>query len=116
MQIKLTIAAGLLAASGYGVYVYVQQLPRLNEGDAIFVTDFNNGAKDRVFDLSLREALGVSLSQSPYFNVVSSEKIAEARRAAGLPSDQPLTRELAPKLCPGTHAKAFVSGAVALDS
>ena len=115
MQIKLTIAAGLLAASGYGVYVYVRHLPRLSEGDAVLLTDFKNSTRDSVFDLSLREALGVSLSQSPYFTVVSSEKIAEARKATGVPSDQPITRELAPRLCTGTHAKVFVSGAVALD-
>lgn len=115
MQIKLTIAAGLLAASGYGVYVYVRHLPRLSEGDGVLLTDFTNETRDSAFDGSLREALSVSLSQSPYFNVVSSEKIAEARKTAGVPSDQAITRELAPRLCAGTHAKAFVSGAVARD-
>lgn len=116
MQIKLTIAAGLVALSGYGVYVYLRHLPRLNEGDAVLITDFQNDTRDTAFDGSLREALSVSLSQSPYFNVVSNEKVEDALKANGLPMNRAVTPDLAPKLCAGARARAFVSGAVSSES
>src|SRR4029077_5251662 len=72
MQFKLTIAAGRLAATGYGAAVYVPQLPKVSEADAIVLGDFTNTTGETVFDGSLREALGVALAQSPYVNVVSS--------------------------------------------
>ncbi len=112
MQIKLTIAAGLLAASAYGAYVYVQHLPKLSEADAIVLGDFTNTTGEVVFDGSLREALGVSLAQSPYVNVVSSEKVTEALRALGRPANQQITRDLAGAICERTKAKAFVAGGI----
>src|SRR6266404_5190114 len=112
MQIKLTIAAGLLAASAYGVYAYLHRPPKLSENDAIVLGDFNNATGEAVFDGSLREALGVSLAQSPYVNVISSEKVSEALRGLGRPADQPVTRELASGICQGTNAKAFVAGGI----
>src|SRR6266852_4415133 len=112
MQIKLMIAAGLLAASAYGGYVYLSRLPKLSEADAIVVGDFTNTTGEAVFDGSLREALGVSLAQSPYVNVVSSEKVSEALRGLGRAPDQPVTRELASGICQSTNAKAFVAGGI----
>ena len=115
MQFKLTIAAGLLAASAYGAYVYVSHLPKLSESDAIVLGDFTNTTGETVFDGSLREALGVSLAQSPYVNVVTSEKVAEALRALGRPANQPITRDLAGGICERTKAKAFVAGGISAE-
>src|SRR5947209_12441193 len=115
MQGKVTIAAGLLALSGYGAYTYFRHVPKLREGDVVLLTDFNNSTKEPVFDGALRDALSVSLSQSPFFNVVSSEKTAEALKASGLGGERTVTRELAPKLCASTQAKAFVTGTVSSD-
>src|SRR4029077_7273403 len=115
MQIKLTIAVGLLAASGYGAYLYVRQLPKLSEADAIVLGDFNNTTGEAVFDSSLREALDVSLAQSPYVNVVSSEKVTEVLRGLGRPANERITRDLASGICQGTRAKAFVAGGITSD-
>ena len=115
MQIKLMIAAGLLAASAYGGYVYLSRLPKLSEADAIVVGDFTNTTGEAVFDGSLREALGVSLAQSPYVNVVSSEKVTEALRTLGRPANQPITRDLAGGICERTKAKAFVAGGISAE-
>ena len=112
MQIKLTIAAGLLAASGYGAYLYVRHLPKLSESDLIVLGDFTNTTGEAVFDGSLREALGVSLAQSPYVNVVSIEKVTEALRALGRPANLPIARDLAGGICERTKAKAFVDARI----
>jgi tetratricopeptide (TPR) repeat protein len=112
MQIKLIVAAGLLAASGYGVYVYAHRAAKLSEADSIVLGDFDNSTGEAVFDGSLREALSVSMAQSPYLNVVTSEKVGEALRAMGRAADQPVTQDLASGICAGTKAKAFVSGKI----
>ena len=116
MQAKLTIAAALLAASGYGVFAYMNRLPKLSEADAVVLGDFSNTTGQAIFDGSLREALGVSLAQSPYFNVVSSEKVSEALRSIGRPADEAITRDLAPAICASTKAKGFVAAAISSRS
>jgi Tfp pilus assembly protein PilF len=84
----------------------------LSESDAIALGDFTNTTGQAVFDGSLREALGVSLAQSPYVNVVTSEKVTDALRGLGRPPNQPITRDLAGGICERTKAKAFVAGGI----
>jgi len=115
MQIKVTIAVALLVASGYGVFAYMHRLPKFSEADAVVLGDVSNTTGKAIFDGSLREALGVSLAQSPYLTVVSSEKVSEALRASGRTAEQRITRELAPALCTSTKAKAFVASAISAD-
>src|SRR5689334_19902133 len=115
MQMKVTIAAALLVASGYGVFVYVHRVPKFSEADAVILGDFSNATGQTIFDGSLREALGVSLAQSPYFTVVSGEKVIEALRASGRPPEQPITRDLAQSICASTKAKAFVTPAISSE-
>jgi tetratricopeptide (TPR) repeat protein len=113
MQMKIPIAIALLAASGYGVYVYAHHPPRLGESASIVLGDFTNATGKTIFDDSLREALSVSLAQSPYVDVVSSDKVSEALRGLGRPSDQRVTRELMAAICGATKAKAFLAGGIA---
>src|SRR3977135_846259 len=112
MRIKLLIAAALLAASGYSLYAYLNRVPKISEGDAIVLGDFSNTTGQAIFDGSLREALGVSLAQSPYIDVISSEKVSEALRALGRNPDQRVTRDLMAAICGGTHAKAFLASGI----
>ena len=113
MQMKIPIATALLAASGYGIYVYAHHAPRLGESASIVLGDFTNTTGKTIFDDSLREALSVSLAQSPYVDVVSSEKVSEALRGLGRPTDQRVTRELMAEICAATKAKAFLAGGIA---
>lgn len=115
MRVKLILAASLLAVSLSAGYVYVRHLPKLSEGDAIVLGDFANTTGQTVFDGGLREALEVSLEQSPYLVVVSNEKVTEAMRVLGRPANQAISRELASGICEGTHAKAFVAGGISAE-
>src|SRR5437879_12580740 len=112
MQIKVTIASALLVASAYGIFAYMHRLPKFGEGDAVVLGDFSNTTGQAIFDGSLREALGVSLAQSPYVDLVSSEKVSAALRALGRPLDQRVTRDLLPVICGGTKAKAVLAGGI----
>src|SRR5205085_2059801 len=102
MRAKLTIAGLLLATVAVGLYWYSQRGMKLSETDSILIGEFSNAAGDSVFDGTLREALGVSLAQSPSLNLVSVEKVREALRSMGRPADSLLLQELAPSLAPRT--------------
>jgi tetratricopeptide (TPR) repeat protein len=112
MKSKVIIAALLTMAVGSSLYSYLRRGPKLAEMDAVLLTDISNKTREAAFDGSLREALGVSLAQSPYLNVVSEEKVSEALRGAGDQAGSSFTRELAQKICERVGAKAVVTGGV----
>ena len=116
MRAKLTIAGLLLAlVVAAGVYWYSQPGTKLSETDTILIGDFANAAGDPLFDGTLREALAVSLAQSPSLNIISVEKVGEALRSLGRPVETLVTRDLAPKLCQRLGATVYVNGSVAKD-
>src|SRR3977135_2046434 len=99
MRAKLAIAGLLLVLVVAGFYWQSQRGTKLSETDTILIGDFASAAGDPVFEGTLREALAVSLAQSPSLNLVSVEKVGEALRSLGRPVDAAITPELAPKLC-----------------
>src|SRR2546429_2637011 len=112
MRAKLTIAGLLLATVAVGLYWYSQRGMKLSETDSILIGEFSNAAGDSVFDGTLREALGVSLAQSPSLNLVSIEKVREALRSMGRPVDSLLLQELAPSLCQRLGATVYLTGSI----
>ncbi len=115
MRAKLAIAGLLLALVAAGFYWYSQRGMKLSETDTILIGDFANATGDPVFDGTLREALAVSLAQSPSLNLVSAEKVGEALRSLGRPLDAPITPDLAPKLCQRLGATVYLTGSIAKD-
>ena len=112
--ILLAILGSFAAASG--LYSYLHRGPKLSEADSIILTDFTNTTGESVFDSSLREALSVSLAQSPRLNLLSSEKLEEALQGLGHSVDEPLTHDLAQKVCERAAAKALITGSIAKSS
>src|SRR5260370_38876864 len=108
MRSKLAIAAVLVVLATAGVYWYSARGTNLSETDSILIGDFTNSAGDPVFEGTLREALAVSLAESPSLNLVSMEKVSEALRSMCLPDGIHITRELAPKLCPLLGATVYL--------
>src|SRR6266849_5779291 len=115
MRAKLAIAGLLLVLFAAGFYWYSQRGVKLSETDTILIGELANTTGDTVFDGTLREALAASLAQSPALNLVSVEKVGEALRTLGRPSDFPVKRDLAPKLCQRLGATVFLNGSVAKD-
>jgi eukaryotic-like serine/threonine-protein kinase len=115
MKIRLLIAAVLMVAAASGVYSYLSRGPKLQENDAVLLADFRNSTGDPVFDGSLREALGISLAQSPYVNILSPEKISESLRSLGRTGAEPLLADLARQVCHHAGARVFVAGQIARE-
>jgi tetratricopeptide (TPR) repeat protein len=115
MRTKLAIAGLLLAALAAGGYRYFPRGEKLTEADTVLLADFANRTGEPVFNDSLREALAISLSQSPLLNLVSEEKISEALRSQGRPTDAPITRDMATAICKRLSTTAYVTGGVAKE-
>ncbi len=75
--------------------------------------DFANSTGDPVFDDALKQALGVSLRQSPFLNVLSDEKVAATLKLMTKPVNTPLTPEVARELCQRADSKAYIAGSIA---
>ena len=88
--------------------------PRLlKETGTIVIADFENRTGDPVFDGTLRQALSAQLEQSPYFTVLSNDRIRETLQLMGRPSSEGVKEEFAREVCLRTGSSAVVSGSIA---
>jgi eukaryotic-like serine/threonine-protein kinase len=110
----MVAALVLLVGAGVAVYYYTQRpKPKLTEKDTIVVGDFANSTGDPVFDDALKQALSVSLRQSPFLNVLSDERVAATLKLMTRPVNTPLTPEVARELCQRSDSKAYIAGSIA---
>jgi len=104
--------AVLVAAAAAGAWLYRHRLgpPPLTERDFVLLADFANNTGDPVFDLTLREALAVQLSQSPFLAIVPEDRVRDTLRMMTRPADERLTHALAREVCERVGAKAMLEG------
>ena len=101
------VAIGLVAA---GVLFHSHRAKALTEKDTIVIADFENKTGDPVFDETLKQALAVDLSQSPFLNIVSDRQMVATLRMMGRSPDQPATGEVAREICQRVQSKAMLAG------
>jgi DNA-binding winged helix-turn-helix (wHTH) protein/tetratricopeptide (TPR) repeat protein len=112
------IAAVLVFLIAVGVLVdtlYHRPRPAepLTEKDTVLLIDFLNSTGDAVFDDTLKQALSVSLNQSPFLNVLSENKVAATLRMMARPEGKLLSPDLARELCQRAGGKAYIAGSIA---
>ena len=106
--------AVVLVALGVGAWLYfARRAHALTEKDTIVLADFANSTGDAVFDDTLKTALSVALSQSPFLNVLSDNKVAATLKLMTHPPDTKLTPDVARALCQRAESKAYIAGAIA---
>jgi len=108
--VAVLIVAGLIANA---VYRRSRPAERLTEKDTLLLVDFLNTTGEPVFDDTLKQALSISLNQSPFLNVLSENKVIAASRMMGRPEGKPLTPDLASELCQRAGGKAYIAGSIA---
>jgi eukaryotic-like serine/threonine-protein kinase len=107
--LALALLAGIV-----GYVVHLRSARRhLSSKDSVVLADFTNRTGDSVFDDTLRTALGVALTQSPFLNPLSENKIRGTLRMMTRPPDTKLAPEVALEVCQRTHSKAYISGSIA---
>jgi tetratricopeptide (TPR) repeat protein/predicted Ser/Thr protein kinase len=111
------IVAALLVAAliAGGLYYRSRQHAAhvLTDKDTIVLADFANSTGDAVFDDTLKTALSVSLSQSPFLNVLSEGNVAKTLKLMTRAPDTRLTPDVARELCLRAGSKAYIAGSIA---
>jgi eukaryotic-like serine/threonine-protein kinase len=87
--------------------------PALGANDSVLIADFSNATGDPVFDDTLKQAISVELSQSPYLDILSDAKVDLILKLMTKPADTRLTPEVARDLCQRAGCKAYITGSIA---
>ena len=96
-----------------GSYFFLHRAPKLTEKDSILLTDFTNTTGDPVFDGTLKTALQVSLTQSPFLNLVSQQEVDRTLKLMGRPPETRITPEIGREICQRAGIAAMVHGSIA---
>jgi serine/threonine protein kinase len=111
---KLLIAAAFVGlVVGSALFLRSRRAERLTEKDTIVLADFDNSTGDPVFDDTLKAALGVSLRQSPFLNVLAPDKVSSTLRLMTLAPGAALTPERTREVCERAGSKAYIAGSLA---
>jgi serine/threonine protein kinase/tetratricopeptide (TPR) repeat protein len=109
--VPVALLATVLAGAGY--FYSTHHAAKLTEKDTIVIGDFANSTGDPIFNDTLKQALGVSLRQSPFLNVLSDDRVASTLKMMTRPVDTQLTPEVARELCQRADSKAYIAGSIA---
>jgi tetratricopeptide (TPR) repeat protein len=110
----LVPAVFLLLAAGAAMTIFVMRTHanRLTDKDFIVLADFTNSTSDPVLEGTLKTALEVSLSQSPYLSLVPGQEVAATLKLMDKPKGTKITPEIASDICKRRGVKAYVHGSI----
>ena len=95
------LAALLVAALiARGIYSRMGVKQTLTDADTVLLADFTNNTGDPLFDSTLKVALNVALAESPFVNVLSSDRVSATSKQMGLPANSNLTAESSARALP----------------
>jgi serine/threonine protein kinase len=103
--------AAIFLASGSWLY-FVRRAHALSGTDTVVLSDFNNTTGETVFDDTLKQALSVSLRQSPFLNILSDQKVVDTLKLMTQPADAKLTPDITRDLCQRSGSKAYIAGSI----
>jgi hypothetical protein len=103
------VAIGAALAGG-ALFLCNRKAHAISETDTLVLADFANSTGNAVFDDTLKQALAVSLRQSPFLNVLSDEKVITTLRLMTLPPNTPLTPKIAREVCQRAESKSLHRG------
>jgi eukaryotic-like serine/threonine-protein kinase len=85
----------------------------LTETDTVVLADFANSTGDPVFDSTLRQGMAVQLEQSPFWSVISEQRMQQTLRLMSRPADARINLETAREICVRTGSAAVIEGSIA---
>jgi len=118
-NLLVAVTVSLIVLVGAGIYLRSRsatpsaKTAPLTEKDTLVLADFENKTGDEVFDDALKQALGVSLRQSPYLNVLSDDKVAATLRLMTRAPNTRLTSDVVREVCQRANSKAYIGGSIA---
>jgi eukaryotic-like serine/threonine-protein kinase len=112
-RLWVILACVVMGFLGVGSFFYLHSRHPLSETDSIVLADVVNSTADPVFDSTLRQALAIKLSESPFLNVVSEERMRDMLRFMARSPSERLTAVTAREVCQRLASKAMVRGQIA---
>jgi serine/threonine protein kinase/Tfp pilus assembly protein PilF len=106
---QLAVAVALLSAVIAGVYWWWFRHPRITD---VVLADFTNSTTDPVFNNALNTALRVELEQTPYLNLLATDKVRGILKSLDRSESDRLTPQLAGDVCLRSNSKAVVGGSI----
>jgi len=109
------IPAAALAGIGTAVaiwLIYSSRAQALTAKDTVVLGAFDNSTSDTAFDDALKQALDVSLRQSPFLAVLSDDSVSATLRQMQRPVSTPLTPEVVREVCLRAESKAWIGGSI----
>src|SRR5215469_5763704 len=111
---KLALSAGIVVVTiAVASFFYSHRTKALTEKDTIVLADFTNKTTDLIFDDTLKQGLAVTLTQSPFLNLLSEERVNDTLKLMGHPAGDRLTPQVAREVCVRTNCKAMLTGSIA---
>lgn len=109
----LAVATLMLGLVTSAWWLFSREKRVLTEKDTIVLADFTNKTGDPIFSGTLKEALATTLSQSPFFNILSEERLTQTLRMMERTPDEIVTPEIAREVCQRTGTTVVVAGSIA---
>lgn len=109
------LGALVLIALGVAGFFYRRpsRVHALANKDAVVLADFTNTTGEPVFDSTLKEALAVSLEQSPFLTVLSDARVVQTLKEMKRDPGERLSPEMAREVCLRSSSKALLTGSIA---
>lgn len=112
-KLPLVLAILLVCAGAAAVISWrSHRAIRLTDKDTVLLAEFENRTGDPVFDDTLKTALTVALSQSPFLDILGEGRIAATLTWMTRRADTRLTPEVARELCQRANSKAYIAGSI----
>jgi eukaryotic-like serine/threonine-protein kinase len=94
-------------------YLHFHRTPKLTDKDTVVLADFANSTGDPVFEGTLRQGMAVQLEQSPFWSVISEQRMQQTLKLMGRPADARVNLESAREICRRTGSAAVIEGSIA---
>jgi eukaryotic-like serine/threonine-protein kinase len=94
-------------------FFHFHRAQALTEKDTIVLADFANSTGEVVFDDTLKQALSVQLSQSPFLNILSDKKMSETLQMMGRSAEERVGEKTGLEICQRTQSVAVLAGSIA---
>ena len=111
---KYAVAAAVLVGTGtlLAGWMWLRR-PVPRDFQKVVLADFMNTTGDAAFESTLKRALEVDLTQSPYFDVMTERDSADTLKKMGLKTDTAVTPEIGREICERTNRQILLTGSIA---
>jgi DNA-binding winged helix-turn-helix (wHTH) protein len=111
---RVAVAVAVLAIVGLGSWAAWRWHSRAapSEPRQIVLADVINNTGDATFDRTLKRALEIDLTQSPYMDVLSERSGVDTLQMMGRRADTALTPDIAREICERTNRKVLLTGTI----